>query len=89
LPTESRENALFEEQYESICGIFRSARPRLAITVITTSLEYSLEAIAEREKINQDFLARVQAFRAWFFGPGSLSHDLMVRVLQQRIADFN
>ncbi|MGB7865217.1 MAG: DUF885 domain-containing protein, partial [Candidatus Sulfotelmatobacter sp.] len=52
--------------------------------------DYSLEAIVQREKTNEDFLSRLEAIpSAGFSDQDQLSHDLLVRVLQQRIADFN
>jgi len=85
------QNALFEEQYESDLRNFPERATAFGDYRYNDKLgEYSLEAIAEREKINQDFLARVQAIpSSGFSDQDQLSHDLMVRVLQQRIADFN
>jgi uncharacterized protein (DUF885 family) len=85
------QNALFEEQYESDLRNFPERATAFGDYRYNDKLgEYSLEAIAEREKINQDFLTRVQAIPSTGFSDqDQLSHDLMVRVLQQRIADFN
>ena len=85
------QNALFEEQYESDLRNFPERATAFGDYRYNDKLgEYSLEAIAEREKINQDFLTRVQAIpSSGFSDQDQLSHDLMVRVLQQRIADFN
>jgi len=52
--------------------------------------DYSLQAIAAREKNNEDFLRRIQEIPTdGFSDQDQLSHDLLIRVLQQRIADFN
>src|SRR4029077_15080736 len=46
--------------------------------------------IAQRHKLDEDFLKRLQAIStAGFSDQDTLSHDLLVRVLQQRIADFD
>ncbi len=56
----------------------------------TSSTDYSLAAVAARHKTDQDFLARLQAIpTAGFSDQDLLSHDLMLRVLQQRIADYD
>jgi uncharacterized protein (DUF885 family) len=85
------QNALFEEQYESDLRNFPERATAFGDYRYNDRLgEYSLKAIAEREKINQDFLARVEAIPSiGFSDQDQLSHDLMIRVLQQRIADFN
>jgi uncharacterized protein (DUF885 family) len=84
------QNALFEEQYESDLRNFPERATAYGEYRYNDKLaEYSLEAIIQREKINQDFLARIQTIpSAGFSDQDQLSHDLMVRVLQQRIADF-
>jgi uncharacterized protein (DUF885 family) len=85
------QNALFEEQYESDLRNFPERATAYGDYRYNDKLaEYSLEAIIQRQKINQDFLARIEAIpSAGFSDQDQLSHDLMVRVLQQRIADFN
>ncbi len=85
------QNALFEEQYESDLRNFPERATAFGDYRYNDKLgEYSLQAIAAREKINQEFLARVQAISSTGFSDqDQLSHDLMIRVLQQRIADFN
>ena len=74
-----------------ICAIFPSAPPPSATIAITIKLtDYSLAAIAQRHQTDQDFLERLQAIpTTGFSDQDQLSHDLMVRVLQQRIADFD
>jgi uncharacterized protein (DUF885 family) len=84
------QNALFEEQYESDLRNFPERATAYGDYRYNDKLaEYSLEAIIQRQKINQDFLARIEAIPSTGFSDqDQLSHDLMVRVLQQRIADF-
>src|SRR6202042_1975682 len=49
-----------------------------------------LDAIVQRHKTNQAFLTRLEAIPTTSFSDqDQLSHDLLVRVLQQRIADFD
>ncbi len=84
------QNALFEEQYESDLRNFPERATAFGDYRYNDKLaEYSLEAIAQRHKTNQDFLARLEAIpTAGFSDQDQLSHDLLVRVLEQRIADF-
>ena len=52
--------------------------------------DYSLAAIGERHRTDESFLSRLQAISSdGFSDQDQLSHDLLIRVLQQRIADFN
>src|SRR6202035_3626023 len=52
--------------------------------------QYSLDAIMQRHKTDDSFLAQLEAIpSAGLSDRDQLSHDLLVRVLQQRIADFN
>ena len=85
------QNALFEEQYESDLRNFPERATSFGDYRYNDKLaEYSLQAIAQRHKTNQDFLARLEAIpSAGFSDQDQLSHDLLIRVLQQRIADFN
>jgi uncharacterized protein (DUF885 family) len=85
------QNALFEEQYQSDLRNFPERATAYGDYRYNDKLaEYSLEAIMQRQKTNQDFLARLEAIPSTGFNDqDQLSHDLMVRVLQQRIADFN
>jgi uncharacterized protein (DUF885 family) len=85
------QNALFEEQYESDLRNFPERATAYGDYRYNDKVaEYSLEAIFLRHKTNQDFLARIEAIpSAGFSDQDQLSHDLMVRVLQQRIADFD
>src|SRR5271157_2554364 len=85
------QNTLFEEQYESDLRNFPERATAFGDYRYNDKLaEYSLEAIAQRHKSNQDFLARLETIpTAGFSDQDQLSHDLLVRVLEQRIADFN
>jgi uncharacterized protein (DUF885 family) len=85
------QNALFEEQYESDLKYFPERATAFGDYRYNDKLaDYSLAAIAERNKTNQDFLVRLQAIdTTGFSDQDQLSHDLMVRVLQQRITDYN
>src|SRR5206468_8114387 len=50
----------------------------------------SLAAIVGRNQTDERFLAQLQAIPTTDFSDqDQLSHDLLIRVLQQRIADFN
>src|SRR5208283_4302980 len=56
------QNALFEEQYESDLRNFPERATAFGDYRYNDKLaEYSLEAIAQRHKTNQDFLARLEA----------------------------
>jgi uncharacterized protein (DUF885 family) len=87
----SDQNALFEEQYESDLRNFPERATAFGDYRYNDKLaDYSLEAIIQRQKTNEDFLSRVEAIpSAGFSDQDQLSHDLLVRVLQQRIADFD
>jgi uncharacterized protein (DUF885 family) len=85
------QNALFEEQYESD---LRNAPERATAfgdyRYNDKLSDHSLAAIAQRHKTDEDFLKRLQAIpTAGFSDQDQLSHDLLVRSLQQRIADFD
>jgi len=85
------QNALFDEYYETDLRNFPERATAFGDYRYNDKLaDYSLEAIAKREKSNEDFLARLQAIpTAGFSDQDQLSHALLVRVLEQRIADFN
>src|SRR5580692_873481 len=85
------QNALFEEQYESDLRNFPERATAYGDYRYNDKLaEYSLDAIVQRHKIDEDFLARLEAIPSTGFSDqDQLSHDLLVRVLQQRIADFD
>jgi uncharacterized protein (DUF885 family) len=85
------QNALFEEQYESDLRNFPERATAFGDYRYNDKLaEYSIAAIVQRNQTNQDFLNRLQTIStAGFSDQDQLSHDLLVRVLQQRITDFN
>ncbi len=85
------QNSLFEEQYESDLRNFPERATAFGDYRYNDKLaEYSLDAIAQRHKTNQSFLARLEAIpTAGFSDQDQLSHDLLVRVLDQRIADYD
>ena len=84
------QNALFEEQYESDLRNFPERATAFGDYRYNDKLaEYSLEAITQRDKTNQEFLIRLKAIdTTGFSDQDQLSHDLMMRVLQQRITDY-
>ena len=85
------QNALFEEQYENDLRNFPERATAFGDYRYNDKLaDYSLDAIAQREKSNEASLKRIEAIATTGFSDqDQLSHDLMVRVLQQRIADYN
>ena len=84
------QNAIFEEKYQSDLRNFPENATAYGDYRYNDKLEdYSLAAIAERHKTDVAFLARLEAVpTAGFPDQDQLSHDVMVRVLQQRNADF-
>lgn len=85
------QNALFEEQYESDLRNFPERATAFGDYRYNDQLnEYSLAAITRRHNTDEAFLSRLEAIPCTGFSDqDQLSHDLLVRVLQQRIADFN
>ncbi|MFZ1132985.1 MAG: DUF885 domain-containing protein [Terriglobales bacterium] len=85
------QNALFEEQYESDLRNFPERATAFGDYRYNDRLaEYSLDAIFQRHKTDEAFLARLEAIpTTGFSDQDRLSHDLLIRVLQQRIADFD
>src|SRR5262249_9450527 len=86
----SAQNALFEEQYESDLREFPERATDFGDYRYNDKLaDRSLAAALRREKINESFLARLRAIStAGFCDQDQLSHDILVRGLEQRIADF-
>ena len=86
----AEQNALFDEQYESDLRNNPERATSFGDYRFNDKLpEVSLAAIAQRDKTNEDFLARLAAIStAGFSDQDQLSHDLLMRVLQQRITDF-
>jgi uncharacterized protein (DUF885 family) len=85
------QNTIFEEWYQSDLKNFPERATAYGDYRYNDKLaEYSLDAIMQRNKANEEFLARIQAIdTAGFSDQDQLSHDLMVRALQQRITDYN
>ena len=85
------QNALFDEQYESDLRNFPERATAFGDYRYNDKLaERSLDAIVQYHKTDQDFLTRLEAIPSTgFTDQDQLSHDLMVRLLKQRIADFD
>jgi len=85
------QNALFEEQYQSDLRSFPERATSFGDLRYNDKLaEYSLAALSERHKADQDFLARLEAIpTSGFSEQDQLSHDLLIRVLGQRLADHD
>src|SRR5579864_2974237 len=85
------QNELFDEQYESDLRNFPERATAFGDYRYNDRLaERSLAAIAEFHKTDQAFFARLQAIPTTGFDDrDQLSHDLMVRVLKQRIDDYD
>jgi uncharacterized protein (DUF885 family) len=87
----AQQNAVFEEQYETDLRNFPERATAFGDYRYNDQLDdFSLQAIAQRHKTDEDFLLRLDAIpTAEFSDQDQLSHDLLIRVLQQRITDFN
>src|SRR5271154_6236386 len=85
------QNALFDEYYETDLRNFPERATAYGDYRYNDKLaEYSLAAIFQRHQTDGAFLARLEAIPSTgFSGQDQLSHDLLVRVLQQRIADYD
>jgi len=85
------QNTLFEDQYQSDLRFSPERATAYGDYRYNDKLaEYSLAAIAERSKTNQAYLSKLEAISTQgFTDQDVLSHDLMIRVLQQRIADYD
>jgi uncharacterized protein (DUF885 family) len=85
------QNKLFDEQFESDMRYFPERATAYGDYRYNDKLaERSLASIAERNATNHDFLERLQAISSQGFSDkDQLSHDLLIRVLQQRIADYD
>jgi uncharacterized protein (DUF885 family) len=87
----AEQNALFDQQYESDLRNFPLRATAYGDYRYNDQLgEYSLAAILQRHKTDEEFLARIRAISTdGFSDQDQLSHDLMIRLLQQRLADFD
>jgi uncharacterized protein (DUF885 family) len=85
------QNALFDDYYESELRNFPERATAYGDYRYNDKLaEYSLASIFQRNESNHAYLSRLQAIPpAGFSDQDQLSHDLLIRVLQQRIADFD
>jgi uncharacterized protein (DUF885 family) len=85
------QNAIFEEQYETDLRNFPERATSYGDYRYNDKLaDYSLAAIAERHKTDGAFLAKLAAIpTTGFMDQDQLSHDVMVRVQRQRVADFD
>jgi len=93
-PTADRvaaQNAIFDDYYESELRNFPERATSFGDYRYNDKLDdYSLDGIMQHHKTDEDFLARINAIpTTGFADQDQLSHDLLARVLQQRIADFN
>jgi len=84
------QNALFDEQYESDLHEFPERATSFGDYRYNDKLaERSLAALLRREKTDETFLARLKAITTEGLPEqDQLSHDLLVRGLEQRVADF-
>ena len=85
------QNALFEEYYENELRNFPERATAFGDYRYNDQLaDYSLGAIAKRDESNRGYLIRIQAVSTLGFSEqDQLSHDLLIRVLQQRISDYD
>jgi uncharacterized protein (DUF885 family) len=85
------QNALFDEQYESDLREFPERATVFGDYRYNDRLnDHSLEAVMRRHETDEAFRKRIEAIStADFSDQDQLSHDLMIRILQQRIADFD
>jgi uncharacterized protein (DUF885 family) len=85
------QNVIFDDYYESELRNFPERATAFGDYRYNDKLDdYSLEGVLQHHKTDEAFLAGIQAIpTTGFADQDQLSHDLLVRVLQQRIADFN
>jgi uncharacterized protein (DUF885 family) len=85
------QNAIFDDYYESELRNFPERATAFGDYRYNNKLDdYSLDGVMQHHKTDEEFLARINAIpTSGFADQDLLSHDLLVRVLQQRIADFN
>ena len=85
------QNALFDEQYEADLRNFPERATAFGDYRYNDQLnDYSLDAIMRRHETDEAFLKRLAAIPSSDFpDQDQLSHDLLIRVLQQRITDFD
>ena len=85
------QNALFDEQYEADLRNFPERATAFGDYRYNDRLnDYSLDAIMRRHEENEAYLKRLEAIPTdGLTDQDELSHDLMIRVLEQRIKDFD
>ncbi len=85
------QNALFDEQYESDLRNLPERATAFGDYRYNDKLQdHSLAGIAQRYEIDRTFLRRLQAIATiGFSDQDQLSHEVLVRVLERRIADFD
>src|SRR5690348_8862305 len=85
------QNALFDEQYESDLRNYPQRATAFGDYRYNDQLnDYSLDATMRHHQTDESFLARLEAISiGGFSDQDQLSHDLLVRVLQERITDFS
>src|ERR1700686_183761 len=85
------QNAIFDDYYETELRNFPERATAFGDYRYNDKLDdYSLDGIMQNHKTDESFLARIQAISTTGFADqDQLSHDLLARVLQQRITDFN
>jgi uncharacterized protein (DUF885 family) len=84
------QNAIFDEQFESELRLNPERATGFGDYRYNDKLDdYSLGGVAQRHKADEMFLGRLAAIpTTGFSDQETLSHDLSMRVLQQRIADY-
>jgi len=85
------QNALFDEQYEADLRNFPERATAFGDYRYNDKLtDHSLAGIQQRHQADVEFLKRLQAIATTGFSDqDQLSHDLMIRVMEQRITDFD
>jgi uncharacterized protein (DUF885 family) len=84
------QNAIFDDYYESELRNFPERATAFGDYRYNDKLDdYSLDGVMQHHKTDESILARIQAISTTGFADqDQLSHDLLARVLQQRITDF-
>jgi uncharacterized protein (DUF885 family) len=85
------QNATFDDYYETELRNFPERATAFGDYRYNDKLDdYSLDGVMQHHKSDESFLSRIQAISTTGFADqDQLSHDLLARVLQQRITDFN
>lgn len=85
------QNALFDEQYESDLRSFPERATAFGDYRYNDKLtDHSLAAVKQRHQVDVDFVTRLKAISTTGFSDqDQISHDLLIRALEIRIADFD